>query len=122
MQRISGWDVSLDAPLTEDSDTARIEFMKTPSVSLEDRVSRKELQVLLRQRIDKFRNEMDARELHIFDQRIVAEDPKTLSEIGKMYGISRERVRQIQKGIIAKLKDSFKNNLSDYAAYIERGL
>ena len=65
---------------------------------------------------------MDARELHIFDQRIVAEDPKTLSEIGKMYGISRERVRQIQKGIIAKLKDSFKNNLPDYAAYIERGV
>jgi RNA polymerase sigma-32 factor len=116
-QRISGWDVSLDAPVTDDSDTARIEFVKTPSESLEERVSQKELQVILQQRLNDFRKEMDPRELHIFNQRIFAEEPQTLSEIGKKYGISRERVRQIQKGIIAKLKDSFKNNLPDYAAY-----
>ncbi len=121
-QRISGWDVSLDAPLTEDSDTARIEFVKTPSDSLEERVSQKELQVLLRKRLEEVRKEMDPRELHIFNQRIIAEDPVTLSEIGKQYGISRERVRQIQKGIIAKLKDSFKENLPDYAAYSEGGI
>jgi RNA polymerase sigma-32 factor len=116
-QRISGWDVSLDAPVTDDSDTARIEFVKTPSESLEERVSQKELQVILQQRLNDFRKEMDPRELHIFNQRIFAEEPQTLSEIGKKYGISRERVRQIQKGIIAKLKDSFKNNLPDYTAY-----
>ncbi|MGD8273784.1 MAG: RNA polymerase factor sigma-32 [Desulfobacterales bacterium] len=121
-QRISSWDVSLDAPLTEDSDTARIEFMKTPTNSLEDRVSQKQLQVILRKRLKEFRKEMDARELHIFDQRIFAEEPQTLSEIGKKYGISRERVRQIQKGIIAKLKDSFKHELPDYASYSESGI
>jgi RNA polymerase sigma-32 factor len=116
-QRIGGWDVSLDAPLTEDSDTARIEFIEMPSDSLEEEVSQKELHVLLRNRIEKFRKEMDPRELHIFNQRIAAEEPMTLSEIGKKYGISRERVRQIQKGIITKLQDSFKNDLPDFAAY-----
>ncbi len=120
-QRINGWDVSLDAPLTEGSDTARIEFLKMPSDSLEDRMSQKELQAILRQRITEFRKEMDPRELHIFNQRIFAEEPKTLSELGKKFGISRERVRQIQKGIIAKLKDAFKDNLPDYAAYNESG-
>jgi RNA polymerase sigma-32 factor len=121
-QRISGWDVSLDAPLDEDSDTARIEFLKTPTNSIEDKVSQKELQLLLRQRLKEFRKEMDPRELHIFDQRIFAEEPQTLSEIGKKYGISRERVRQIQKGIIAKLKDAFKHDLPDYAAYSGSGM
>ncbi|MGD2024086.1 MAG: RNA polymerase factor sigma-32 [Desulfobacterales bacterium] len=121
-QRISGWDVSLDAPLSEDSDTARVEFMKTPTNSLEDRVSQKELQLILRQRLKEFRKEMDSRELHIFDQRIFAEEPQTLSEIGQKYGISRERVRQIQKGIIAKLKDAFKHDLPDYAVYSTRGM
>ncbi len=116
-QRINGWDVSLDAPLTDDTDTARIEFLKTPSDSMEDKMSQKEMQIILKKHIAKFRKQMDPRELHIFNQRIFAEDPKTLSEIGKQFGISRERVRQIQKGIIAKLKDSFKQSLPDYAAY-----
>jgi RNA polymerase sigma-32 factor len=121
-QRISGWDISLDAPLTEDSDTARVEFMKTPTNSLEEKVSQKELQLILRQRLKEFRKEMDPRELHIFDQRIYAEEPQTLSEIGQKYGISRERVRQIQKGIITKLKDALKHDLPDYAAYSESGM
>jgi RNA polymerase sigma-32 factor len=118
-QRISNWDVSLDAPLTDDTDTARIEFLKTGAESLEDKISKKEFEVLLHRRIAEFKKEMNQRELDIFDQRIFAENPKTLAEIGKEYGISRERVRQIQKSIIAKMKDSFKHNLPDYAAYSE---
>jgi RNA polymerase sigma-32 factor len=62
---------------------------------------------------------MKKRELDIFDQRIFAENPKTLAEIGKQYGISRERVRQIQKIIILKMKDSFRHTLPDYAAHAE---
>ena len=116
-QRINGWDVSLDAPLTDDTDTARVEFLKMPTDSMEDNMSQKELQILLRQHIEKLRKEMDPRELHIFNQRIFADDPQTLSEIGKQFGISRERVRQIQKSIIAKLKDSFKQSLPDYEIY-----
>ena len=116
-QRINGWDVSLDAPLTEDSDTARIDLLKMPIDSLDDKVSQKQLKAILRRHIRNVRKEMDPRELDIFNQRIIAEDPKTLSEIGVKYGISRERVRQIQKGIITKLKESFKQDLPDYAAY-----
>jgi DNA-directed RNA polymerase sigma subunit (sigma70/sigma32) len=62
---------------------------------------------------------MNKRELDIFNRRIFAEDPETLAKIGKRYGISRERVRQIQKNIIAKMKESFKHTLPDYAAYSE---
>jgi RNA polymerase sigma-32 factor len=65
---------------------------------------------------------MNQRELDIFNQRIFAENPETLAEIGKRYGISRERVRQIQKNIIAKMKESFKNSLPDYAVYHEGSL
>jgi RNA polymerase sigma-32 factor len=121
-QRINGWDVSLDAPLTEDSDTARIDLLKMSFESLEEKVSQKELKSILRQHIQKVCKDMDPRELHIFNQRIIAEDPKTLSEIGKKYGISRERVRQIQKGIITKFRDSFKIYMPDFAAYNDRSL
>ncbi|MGD9228272.1 MAG: RNA polymerase factor sigma-32, partial [Desulfobacterales bacterium] len=115
-QRINGWDVSLDAPLTDDTDTARIEFLNASSESLEKQISKKEIEAILHRRIAEFKKEMNQRELDIFNQRIFAENPKTLSEIGQQYGISRERVRQIQKNIISKMKDSFKCALPDYAA------
>ena len=118
-QRISACDVSLDAPLTDDLETARIEFMRTSTEPIEEKISRKEINVILHRGIAKFRKEMNKRELDIFDQRIFAENPKTLAEIGKQYGISRERVRQIQKIIILKLKDSLRHTLPDYAAYAE---
>ena len=118
-QRINAWDISLDAPLTDGTDTARIEFLKTSAESLEDKISKKEIKAILHRRIADFRKDMNQRELDIFDQRIFAENPKTLAEIGKEYGISRERVRQIQKSLVAKMKDSFMHTLPDYAAYSE---
>jgi RNA polymerase sigma-32 factor len=118
-QRINSRDISLDAPLTDESETARIEFMKTSAEPVEEKISQKEINVILHQGIAKFRKEMKKRELDIFDQRIFAENPKTLAEIGKQYGISRERVRQIQNNIIAKMRDSFRYTLPDYAARAE---
>ena len=118
-QRINARDLSLDAPLTDDSETARIEFMKTTAEPIEEKISKKEFNVILHQRIAEFRKEMNQRELDIFDMRIFTENPKTLAEIGKQYGISRERVRQIQKNIISNMKDSFRRTLPDYAAHAE---
>ncbi len=115
-QRINSRDVSLDAPLTDDSDTTRIEFMNTSAEPLEEKISKKEIKVILYQGIAEFRKEMNQRELDIFDQRIFAENPKTLAEIGKQYGISRERVRQIQKCIIARMRDSLRHTLPDFTA------
>ena len=92
-QRINARDVSLDAPLTDNSETARIEFIKTSAEPIEEKISKKEINVILHQGIADFRKEMKKRELDIFDQRIFAENPKTLAELGKQYGISRERVR-----------------------------
>ena len=53
-QRLDGWDVSLDAPLKEDSDTERIEFLSTATESIEDQVSKKEIEALLHNKIAEF--------------------------------------------------------------------
>jgi RNA polymerase sigma-32 factor len=54
--------------------------------------------------------------------RIFSDSPATLQEIGVKYHISRERVRQVEKNIIKKIKDYLKNELPDFASYIEDGL
>jgi RNA polymerase sigma-32 factor len=118
-QRLDGWDVSLDAPLKDDSDTERIEFLSTETVSAEDQVAKKEIEVLLHNKIDEFRKNMTDREKEIFDLRIFSDTPVTLQEIGDRYGISRERVRQVEKNIIKKMREFFKQEIPDFSSYTE---
>jgi RNA polymerase sigma-32 factor len=116
-QRLDGWDVSLDSPVKEGSDTGRIEFVSEGSASAEDRVAKKEIEALLHNKVSEFRKQMTDRELEIFDLRIFSDNPVTLQEIGDRYGISRERVRQIEKNVIKKMRDFFKNEIPDFEAY-----
>jgi RNA polymerase sigma-32 factor len=118
-QRLDGWDISLDAPLKEDSDTERIEFMSNESESAEDVVAKKQMESLLNEKIAQFRTQMTDRELEIFDKRIFSDSPVTLQEIGDKYGISRERVRQVEKNVVKKMRDYFKKEIPDFEAYTE---
>lgn len=118
-QRLDGWDVSLDAPLKDDSGTERIEFMSTESDSAEDTVAKKEMESLLHQKIAEFRKSMTKREAEIFDTRIFSDTPSTLQEIGDKYGISRERVRQVEKNVIKKMREYFKKEIPDFESYTQ---
>ena len=116
-QRLDGWDVSLDSPVKEGSDTERIEFISEGTASVEDKVAKKEIEALLHTKISEFREQMTDRESEIFDQRIFSDTPVTLQEIGDRYGISRERVRQIEKNVIKKMRLFFKNEIPDFEVY-----
>jgi RNA polymerase sigma-32 factor len=118
-QRLDGWDVSLDAPLKEDSDTERIEFLNMETESTEDRVAKKEMENLLHNKIAAFRKKLNKRELEIFEQRIFSDAPVTLQEIGDRYKISRERVRQVEKAIVKKMREFFKKEIPDFESYSE---
>jgi RNA polymerase sigma-32 factor len=54
-QRLDGWDLSLDAPLKDDSDAGRIEFLSSEIESTENQVAKKEIETLLHNKIDEFR-------------------------------------------------------------------
>ena len=120
-QRLDGWDVSLDAPLKEDSDTERIEFLSTEVDSAEDKVAKKEMQVLLHNKINEFKKNLSKRELEIFNLRIFSDTPVTLQDIGDRYGISRERVRQVEKSVIKKMREFFREELPDFYSYTKEG-
>ncbi len=119
-QRLDGWDISLDAPLKDDTDTERIEILKTSSDSVEQQVAKKEIESLLHNKIAEFRKKLTKRELEIFDLRIFSDSPVTLQKIGDRYGISRERVRQVEKNIMKKIREYFKQELSDFESYIDK--
>lgn len=116
-QRLNGWDVSLDSPVKEGSNTDRIDFINEGTASAEDRVAQKEIEVLLHNKIAHFRKQMTDREVVIFDERIFSDTPLTLQQLGDRYGISRERVRQVEKNIIKKMREFFKSEIPDFEAY-----
>ena len=116
-QRLDGWDLSLDEPLRNDSDTERIEFINVETDSTEDKVARKQIEDILHTRVKEFTATLNQREMDIFTKRIFSDDPLTLQEIGEEYSISRERVRQVENNIIKKMKEYFKNEMPDFDAY-----
>ncbi|MCD6185487.1 MAG: RNA polymerase factor sigma-32 [Deltaproteobacteria bacterium] len=116
-QRLDGWDVSLDAKINDDSDTKRVEILNVDAVSVEDQFAKKEVDELLHNVVNKFKKNITDRELDIFNLRIFSDDPVTLQEIGDRYNISRERVRQIEKNIIKKMKTFFKKEIHDFDVY-----
>jgi RNA polymerase sigma-32 factor len=117
-QRLDGWDLSLDAPLKEDSETERMEVFTAEAESVESQVAKKEMENLLHVKIAKFRKQLSRRELDILDLRIFSDAPVTLQELADRHNISRERVRQVEKSIIRKMRKFFKREISDFDAYV----
>lgn len=119
-QRLDGWDVSLDAPLKDDSDTERIEFLNSGSDSAEDVLAKKEVESLLHNKVAEFKKTLNERELEIFNLRIFSDEPHTLQEIGERYAISRERVRQVEKSITKRMKEFFMKEIPDFDLYTDK--
>ena len=113
-QRLDNWDLSLDEPLKDDSDTERIDFINTEEDSTEDEFAQKEIEDILHEKVSEFKKTLNERELDIFNRRIFSDDPETLQEIGEEYAISRERIRQIENNIIKKMKAFFKKDMPDF--------
>ncbi|MBF0451739.1 MAG: RNA polymerase factor sigma-32 [Candidatus Magnetomorum sp.] len=116
-QRLNSNDLSLDAPLKEDSDTERMNFLTSSEQSAENKVAKKEMETLLRGKVTEFCMKLNEREKLIFDNRIFSDSPITLQEIGDKYGISRERVRQVEKNVIKKMKDFFIKEIKDFNSF-----
>jgi RNA polymerase sigma-32 factor len=78
---------------------------------VEDIVSEKDTQNVLKERIKAFKTTLNEKEACILDHRLMAEEPRTLQQLGARLDISRERVRQIEQRILKKARASFNGDL-----------
>ncbi len=101
-RRLTLTDVSLDQPAYEDGDETMMDMVKTEQ-NIEEVVEEREKKKIAGRKIAEFRKMLNERELYIFENRIVTDEPLTLQEIGDHFNISRERARQIEKGLSAKV-------------------
>ena len=122
-QRLGGGEISLNAPMSEDGKELFGSFLPDPdAVAVDEQVSEKENRTLLLEKLEEYRESLSGKELDIFDNRIMAENPMTLQQLGDKYHISRERVRQIQERIIKNIKkwltEEIPNFEEDFANFI----
>jgi RNA polymerase sigma-32 factor len=103
-KRLSGSDVSLDAPLDADSDTTRLDFVAAHEPDQSERLAHAEFRADLRERFQEFRSTLSERDRAIFDRRLLTDDPVTLRELGDEFGVSRERVRQLESDLKRRLR------------------
>lgn len=113
--RLAAGDASLDAPvgMGEGRTVARVEILPSQDSRADDTLADAEIGDQFSSKIHEFGEFLEGKEKQIFDDRLVAEDPKTLQALGDEFGVSRERVRQIEKRLLEKLKAYLRKELGD---------
>jgi len=114
-KRLARSDASLDASVGESDgrSVSRVELMPSPGSTPDQVVEGAELSELLQDRLSEFREKLSGKDVIIFDKRVVADEPLTLQELGDEFGVSRERVRQLEARLTGKLRDYLKETLGD---------
>jgi len=112
-QRISARDASLNAPVATDVAVERQDLLVDERPDQEAVLGEHEETKLGNKWLNEGLKLLDKRELDILTERRLREEPLTLEELGERYGISRERVRQIETRLKKRLKEFLKSEASD---------
>ncbi|MBR9826008.1 MAG: RNA polymerase sigma factor RpoH [Alphaproteobacteria bacterium] len=113
--RLSGPDASLNAPLkgTEGDGQWQDWLADDEAESQEEHLAETDEFDTRMQLLQSAMGELNEREQHILQERRLTEDPKTLEELAEHYGVSRERIRQIEVRAFEKLQKAMRGMASD---------
>jgi RNA polymerase sigma-32 factor len=108
-RRLSGPDASLNAPLRSDSENEWQDWLEDKdAVSQETQLAESEEKQIRMALLEEAMTELTDRERHILTERRLKDDPTTLEELAAQYGVSRERVRQIEVRAFEKLQKAMR--------------
>lgn len=114
-QRLSSGDMSLDMPVGEDSDATRLDFLPDMGPGVEQSLANDQLIGLLMDNLRSIEPELNEKELAILHDRLLSDDPVTLREIGERYGVTRERVRQIEMRLLEKIRQKLEGGVQGFS-------
>ncbi|MBI4704980.1 MAG: RNA polymerase factor sigma-32 [Deltaproteobacteria bacterium] len=114
-RRLASREASLDVPMgdPEGRPVSRVELIPSNDKPPDEAVAAEQFGQLLGEHLGKFRQGLRGKDLTIFDRRMVAEDPVTLQALGDEFGVSRERMRQIEARLAGRLREYLKGQLGD---------
>ncbi len=113
-QRMEGWEISLDVGISDDSRESYGSLLPSPNADIEKRLIDTDRKKILQERLAEFRKTLSGRDMYIFDKRIMSDKPMTLQKIADKYGISKERVRQLEERLLKRLNDFLKERIPNF--------
>src|ERR1700688_2021089 len=113
MNRRLGGDASLNSPIREDGDSGEwMDWLVDDSVSQESRLAESEQSENRHQALGQALGVLNDRERRIFEARRLADEPITLEELADEFGVSRERVRQVEVRAFEKVQKAVKSHIT----------
>lgn len=103
MNRRLGGDKSLNVSVSDEDDNEKIDLIIDGRQNIEDNLARKQEKQQRNLLLQSCMSELNDREQYVIRNRMLAEDPVTLEDLGDRFGVSRERIRQIEKKAYEKL-------------------
>ncbi len=116
-QRLGNDELSLDAPLSTDGDekqTRADRLLPSAAQAPDESVGNQQLREIFRSKLAKFAEGLNEKDRYIFERRLVADEPMTLQDIGAHYGVSRERARQLESALMARMKKYMREEIPDF--------
>lgn len=113
-QRLSGGgaEISLNVSTSDESggNTSFQDLLTDDTTEpIDEKLAQEQWIDILKSNIPEFEKTLNGKEVKVLSDRILSENPKTLQEVANEYGLTRERVRQIEAKIIEKLRDYLKS-------------
>jgi RNA polymerase sigma-32 factor len=118
-QRMDSWDLSLEAPLSNDSDDEQKDFYQASGPAVEDIVAMHEVRERIAGILSHVDELLNDKEKVILNTRLLSDEPETLQTIADQFEISRERVRQIEVNLLKKLRAIFEKELPDVRDFLD---
>jgi RNA polymerase sigma-32 factor len=114
-RRLSGPDSSLNAPLRSESESEWQDWLADETADQETRLAEREEMGDRHELLVKAMQDLTDRERDIIQARRLQDEPATLEELSQKYGVSRERVRQIEVRAFEKLQRGMKTAINQAA-------
>lgn len=112
-QRLASRDLSVDQPSNDERGGTLLDMLPSSMQGPDQQVADAEFKREVGEKIRAFGTTLKDKEAVIFSERLLAEEPLTLQEIGDRYGISRERVRQLEERLKRKLRAYLEQEIKD---------
>ena len=116
-QRLGSWDISLESPVNDDSGSTHKDLLPSNEMSHDDMLAESEMRDIFIDKLEEFRRTLKGKELDIFEKRLLSDLPSTLQGIGEKYGLSKERIRQVEKRLKEKIKRFLEEEILDFNGY-----
>lgn len=102
-----GGEFSIDRPISSDADSSATprDFLADDSTPIDEELALEQMKAVLQDQMEEFMEDLNEKERAVLLERLLSEEPQTLQEVANIFGISRERARQIEARVIEKLRE-----------------